>query len=117
MSVSISHKIALITGIALLVGIPLPSMAAKPDVGNCVIPKPTWSGSKMVKVGTITVYRDAARTQRRGEVTGLVNLVVTHRQGDMVRLITPAGVDVPGADFVWADRKGLELQDDFSCTE
>ena len=114
---SIVRKIITVAAVMLLTSVSLPVLAAKADVGNCVLPKPTWAGTKMVKVGTITVYRDAARTQRRGEVTGLVNLVVTHRQGDMVRLITPAGVDVPGADFVWADRKGLEVQDDFSCSE
>lgn len=114
---SIIRKISIIVAVGLLTSASLPALAAKADIGNCVIPKPTWAGTKMVKVGTITVYRDAARTQRRGEVSGLVNLVVTHRQGDMVRLITPAGVDVPGADFVWADRKGLEVQDDFSCSE
>ena len=114
---SIVRKIITVAAVMLLTSVSLPALSAKADVGNCVLPKPTWAGTKMVKVGTITVYRDAARTQRRGEVSGLVNLVVTHRQGDMVRLITPAGVDVPGADFVWADRKGLQVQDDFSCVE
>ena len=114
---SIIRKISIIVAVGLLTSVSLPVLAAKADVGNCVIPKPTWAGTKMIKVGTITVYHDAARTQRRGEVTGVVSLVVTHRKGDMVRLVTPAGVDVPDADFVWADRKGLQVQDDFACVE
>lgn len=114
---TIVRKILVVAAIGLLTSVSLPALAAKADVGNCVIPKPTWAGTKMVKVGTITVYHDAARTQRRGEVTGVVSLVVTHRKGDMVRLVTPAGVDVPDADFVWADRKGLQVQDDFACVE
>ena len=114
---SIIRKISIVVAVGLMTSVSLPALSAKPDVGNCVIPKPTWAGSKMVKVGTITVYHDAARTQRRGEVAGVVNLVVTHRKGEMVRLVTPAGVDVANADFVWADRKGLQVQDDFSCVE
>ena len=114
---TIVRKIIAVAAIGLMTSVSLPALSAKPDVGNCVLPKPTWAGTKMVKVGTITVYHDAARTQRRGEVTGIVSLVVTHRKGDMVRLVTPAGVDVPDADFVWADRKGLQVQDDFACVE
>lgn len=114
---TIVRKIIAVAAIGLMTSVSLPALSAKPDVGNCVIPKPTWAGTKMVKVGTITVYHDAARTQRRGEVSGVVSLVVTHRKGEMVRLITPAGVGVPNADFVWADRKGLQVQDDFACVE